>query len=203
MTKAKQKQECFATEIVAALRDKQCWNVACGGSVGSTFQLALGGKVPRERLLKNPTVSSDYRRFEGEVGLLVWCVWRLVGSKGPLTSWDDDSPHRDERLRRLSGRTIVDVTIPYNWLLQIEFSGGLVLTVFPDHVGENASFDSNWEVWTPERLFSVNTQLVCDVEERSVPAYPVIIPMPERNRKPSFRTARGGRIKGYKSVANG
>jgi hypothetical protein len=155
-----------ARDVVAALHGKKCWNVACGGSVGSTFQLALGGKVPRERPLKNPTVSSEYRQYEGQVGLMVWCSWRLEMPSGPLTSSDDESPRMESGLRRLAGKTVRRVSISDGWFLRIEFSMGLILSVFPDHVGANASFDGNWEVWAPGRLYAVGTDVTCEIEAR-------------------------------------
>jgi hypothetical protein len=161
-------EERKANEIASVLLGAKCWNVGCGGCVGYTFQLALGLKIQRERPLKNPTISSEYRHFDGEFGLMVWCSWRLETARGPVTSSDDETPQMEIGLRRLAGKTISKVSILDGWFLRIEFSNGWVLSVFPDHVGPNASFDGNWEVWTSDRLYAVTTNLTCEVERRSV-----------------------------------
>lgn len=165
-------EERTVNEIRAALLGRRCWNVACGGCVGASFQLALGGKVRRERLLRNPTVSEEYRRFEGEFGLMVWCTWRLENGKGPMTSWEDESPQRDEALRGLVGKTVSRVRVQPGWDLQVVFSGGAKLSVFPDHVGQSAIFDGNWEVWSPQRVYAVGTSLQCESADREKPVAP-------------------------------
>jgi hypothetical protein len=72
--------------MVDSLRELPCWYVSCGGAVGPSFQLALGNRVLRNRPLKNSAHPDEFRRFEGEANLLVWCSWRLDGSEGPRTS---------------------------------------------------------------------------------------------------------------------
>jgi hypothetical protein len=189
MVSAQLIEERTATEIMTALLGRDCWNVACGGCVGASFQLALGRKVPRARPLRNPKVTEEYRHYEGECGLMVWCSWRLANRKGPLTSSDDESPRRDEGLRGLASRTIVQVGILPSWDMHVEFSGGLMLSVFPDHVGAAASFDGNWEVWTPDLLYAVGTDLVCEVGPRE---FPNALARPEVTNRPSTRTSATG-----------
>src|SRR5258708_1968370 len=75
--------------LLPSLKGIECRYVSCGGAAGSTFQLSFGGKVRRPVPLKNVGHSEEFRQFEGEVGLLVWCAWRLDAPDGPLTSWDD------------------------------------------------------------------------------------------------------------------
>jgi hypothetical protein len=193
MVSAQLMEERTATGITAALLGRECWNVACGGSVGATFQLALGGRVARERPLQNPTVSEAYRAFEGEYGLMVWCSWSLTGRKVPITSSDDGSPQMEKGLRGLAGKTIVRADVSQGWYLQVEFSDGTCLRVFPDHVGLGASFDGNWEVWTPDRLYAIGTDLACEIEPRQAPA---AVAARWKAKRPSTSTATGriGRI---------
>ncbi|MDD4889091.1 MAG: hypothetical protein PHU85_04110 [Phycisphaerae bacterium] len=158
-------QERTANEIRAALLGLKCWNVACGGSAGTTFQLALGGKEPRKVPLRNPNVSEQYRRFEGQVGLMVWCSWRLEGVAGPLTSSEDESPGLVKGLARLTGKSIVRAALTDDWYLQLDFSGELRLSIFPDRVERGWTL-GNWEVWTPDREYAVGADLACTVTRR-------------------------------------
>jgi hypothetical protein len=181
-------EERRAAEITAILLGRRCWDVACGGSVGTTFQLALGRK-----LLRHPGVGKPRRwrsgPYEGEFGLLVWCSWRLASPKGPVTSSEDESPALIEGLRRLVGRRTCRVSFAEGWYLRVDFTGGLTLTIFPDHVGPQAIFDGNWEVWTPELHYSVGTDLECSVNPRQ---YPPSLPTHGSSR---WRGADGAKVR--------
>src|SRR5258707_1132707 len=109
-------------ELVHVLEGLECWYVSTGVAAGSTFQLALGKKVERSVPLKNRAYWKQSRRFQGEVGLLVWCAWRLDGSDSPLTSWDDAEASVEGGLLRLVGAraTTVEVISPA-WDMTIEF----------------------------------------------------------------------------------
>jgi hypothetical protein len=139
-------------KILPSLTGLECWYVSCGGAAGSTFQLSLGRKITRAVPLRNTAHSEEFRRFEGEIGLYVWCAWRLDGSDGPLTSWDDTNESVDRGLNELIGSCIVSLEIfPPVWDLNIRFSNSLSLRVFCDHVPGSPSFDGNWDLRT-ERL---------------------------------------------------
>src|SRR5437763_250096 len=135
-------------EMVSALIGLPCWYVSCGGAAGSSFQLALGAKTPRDVPVRNPHHSEEYRRNEGEANLLVWCSWRLDGPDRPMTSSDDGSANQTRFLEQLAGETISAVELRDNcWDLTLTFGNGYRLAVFCDHVGK-ASFNGNWELWT-------------------------------------------------------
>ncbi len=140
--------------LVASIDGLCCWYVSCGGAAGSTFQLALGNKVLRRIPIKNQAHSEEYRRFEGEANLLVWCCWRLDGPDAPLVSWDDANETVEKELARFIGAHIESVSLlPPAWDLTIRFSNGLHLRIFCDHLPGNPSFDGNWD------LFLQGTQL--------------------------------------------
>jgi len=129
------------------LLDKKCWYVSCGGSAGPTFSLAVGNKIPRVKPLANKNHSEDFRFYEGEIAIYVWCTWRLEGKDGPLSSSDDSDKRISKALSQLIGEEILRFEIERPcWDLTIRFSGNKVLRVFCDHVSDNASFDGNWEV---------------------------------------------------------
>ncbi len=135
--------------LIPSLKGLECWYASTGGAAGSSFQLTLGGKVRRPLPLKNPNHSDEFRRFEGEVSLFVWCAWRLDGTDGPVTSWDDRNESVEAGLEKLIGSRIDTIeVIPPAWDMNIKFSNSLCLRVFCDHVPGEPSFDGNWDVRT-------------------------------------------------------
>src|SRR5437763_16523148 len=101
---------------VGLVQGLRCWYVSCGGAAGPTFELALGGKVPRRIPHKNPAHAEEFRRFEGEANLLVWCSWRLDGPDCPLTSSDDSPRAVIDGLERLVGVHVESVVVtPPAW----------------------------------------------------------------------------------------
>jgi hypothetical protein len=142
-----------AVELIRSLRGKQCWYVSCGGAAGSTFKLAFGDRIPRIAPLLNTAHSEEFRRFEGEANLLVWCTWRLDASTAPLTSSDDMLEHVVPALESLANTVAVDVAVELpSWDLRIGFTNGHVLHVFCDHMRGQPSFDGNWELSLVDKI---------------------------------------------------
>lgn len=113
--------------VLRALAGKPCWHVSAGRGTGSTFQLALGAKVPRAKPLANPAQPAAYRKSEGECALMIWCAWRLDGPKGPVVSSDASGEVVDRLLTRaLRGRTVerARITVPLAWDLEVSFDRG-------------------------------------------------------------------------------
>ena len=162
----------ITTDITVQLRSRligmPCWYVNAGGNyVGSTFSLALGGQVPRERPLANPRHPEEYRKYEGEANLIVWCAWRLDGPDAPETSSDDTESAIQSGLERLVGSRIVDVIVERPaWDLRILFSPFHRLQVFCDHVPGAPSFDGNWELHLKDQAFFFGPGSKMEVERR-------------------------------------
>jgi hypothetical protein len=155
----------FVREIVGM----ECWYVSCGGCTLPTFQLALGARVPRSRPVSNPAHTEEYRRFEGEGNLLVWCSWRLDRPDQPLTSSDDTAEAIPRELGRLIGARVEAVTVaPPGWDLAVSFSGGLCLRVFADHIPGDPSADGNWELWRPHAFAWAGPGAAYAIEPREV-----------------------------------
>jgi hypothetical protein len=153
--------------IEAALLGKTCWHVSCGGAALNTFELALGAKIPRAEPLYDRSRADEYDQFEGEANLLVWCTWRLDSVASPLTSSDDTQEHAIAALCRLVGQTVTSVCVDLpGWDLRLEFSGGLNLHVFCDHLPGDPSFDGNWDLFLPDRIISIGVGSRCESEAR-------------------------------------
>ncbi len=133
--------------LVQSIQGLRCWYVSCGGCTLPTFQLSLGDKLRRARPINNPAQSEEFRQFEGEASLLVWCAWRLDGADGPLTSSDDADASVTTHLQRLVGARVEAVAVTTAACdLTLSFSGDLTLRVFCDHVPGEPSFDGNWQL---------------------------------------------------------
>ncbi|WP_438006555.1 RHS repeat-associated core domain-containing protein [Sorangium sp. So ce321] len=136
------------SERLNAVVGQRCWHVGAGGLVGSSFSLALGARVPRERPLRNAAECEDIRLFQGEFRFLVWCSWRLDGDVSPVSSSDREAEDIARSLEALRSQTLVGATCHAPaWDLCLVFSAGLRLSVFCDHLPGDASIEQNWELW--------------------------------------------------------
>lgn len=140
--------------VVRALEGRPCWYVNAGGAVGTSFSLALGEKIQRESPLRNPSASEEYRQFEGEFGLYVWCSWRLADGDGAIVS--SYEPVFDAgKLKMLTGQVVRDVELePHSLDLKLCFERAQ-LDVFCDHVFSASSYDCNYELHCPQGTFVV------------------------------------------------
>jgi hypothetical protein len=134
---------------VHSLCGLRCWHVSVGGGCTMpTFQLALGEKVRRARPLMNRHQPEEYRQFEGEFGVLVWCPWRMDSPQGPVTSWYDTEEHICEHLRRLVGAKVRAASVSGPGRdLRITFANRLTMCVFCDKIAGDPTWDGNWEMW--------------------------------------------------------
>lgn len=154
--------------LLHSIRGLPCWYVSTGGAAGSTFQLALGGKVLRQVPLRNAAHPEEYRKFEGEVSLLVWCAWRLDSVDAPLTSWDDAEAGVANGLGKLVGRVVESAeAAPPAWDLTVRFSGDLTLHLFCDHVPGDPSFDGNYDLRRDDVIVAVGPGPRLCIEQRS------------------------------------
>ena len=118
-------------------------------------------------ILRNEAHSDEYRKYEGEANLLVWCTWRLDSTEQPISSSDDTTEHVVQALEALAGREVLNAVINLpGWDIDLSFSGGLVLHVFCDHLPGDPSFDGNWELFLRDRVISVGVGAMCEVEAR-------------------------------------
>ena len=156
-------------DVERALSHMPCWYVSCGGSAASSFELALGAKIPRDEIAVPPGCPiTEFDRFQGETNLLVWCSWRLDGGDSPLTSSDDTMEHLTAGLRRLVGERTLEAKVDLpGWDLQIPFTNDLRLRIFCDHLPGEPSFDGNWDLFLPDRTISINVGCICTIEPRS------------------------------------
>ena len=161
-----------ATDIVDEVRDRllglECWYASAGGShVGGSFSLALGDRVPREVPLANTAHSDEYRKYEGEANLLVWCTWRLDSQSGPLSSSDDAQSGIQSALSRLVGAKVVDVAIARpGWDLRLVFAPFHSMQIFCDHVPGDPSFDGNWELHAASQAYYFGPGAKLEIESR-------------------------------------
>ena len=135
--------------------------------MGSTFSLAFGARIPRAQPLENLAHTEEYRNYEGEANLVVWCTWRLDGQDAPKSSSDDTDDGIQTALECLIGSKIVDVVVERPaWDLRLLFSPFHRLQLFCDHVPGDPSFDGNWELHTPDQAFYFGPGAAMESEKR-------------------------------------
>ncbi|WP_397568105.1 hypothetical protein [Schlesneria sp. T3-172] len=157
MSRQKQLKETMLTLPSVSLLGKRCWYVSIG-SVDSTFQLALGEKVRRAEPLLNRFHSTDYRIYEGETNLLVWCTWRLRQNQRLVTSSVDLEDRAQRQLRKLVGCQVQEVHVTgVSWDLRIVFDDKRVLEVFCDRLAHRRSSGDDWELITKQKAMYVGS----------------------------------------------
>jgi hypothetical protein len=154
--------EAALISVLSALRGKDIWYVNCGGSVGSSFSLCIGEKIPREPAMDDPN-SDEFSLFRGEYMLYVWCTWRVdIGSD--VASSDQSVSTFASPLRQLSGSRILSSSLSGRFNdLQLATTKGY-LDVFCDHVPPESSFDGNWELVFPEGVIYVGPGVSATLE---------------------------------------
>jgi len=125
----------------------ECWHACAGPNLGSTFSLSLGKRVRRAHPLKRAPLNDEFKFYEGEATLVVWCTWRLDGKDEPVASSDQEGTIVKERLQCLVGTRVEHIeTEEPGWDLSVSFSGGQRLKVLCDHIPGDPSFNGNWDL---------------------------------------------------------
>jgi hypothetical protein len=161
-------------DFVAALHslvDKECWGFSAGPGTGSMVVLDFGKKVPRTRVLANPHLTEDQKRFKGEVSLfLQGAAWRLNSQTAIICGSTDSNEPDGPMLQGLGGLVstkarAVDLMSRFLDLL-IEFEGGIFLTVFCDQTNIDDQCD-NYSLHVKGKVFAVATRSKLIVETAS------------------------------------
>lgn len=145
-------------QVLEAIVNKPCWGVIAGPGTGSHISLDFGGKQPRERPLKNPHLTDDQQRFEGEYVLYVTCTWRLQLRDRVICS-STSSNAKDGPLQKGLGRLVDDIVNqvsvgPPAFDVEIRFQSGLVLLVFCDI--SNDEDEDNYSIFCPQGILTVS-----------------------------------------------
>ena len=157
-----------ASEALTTLIGLRCWYVSSGGAVGPSFSLAIGKRIPREFKLQNSAHEEVFREYEGESSIYVWSTWRLDAATGPICSSDNPIDLITSSLNQLRGEFVAafNLSSPVGDLT-LRFSNGLTLHIFCDHVGDDATFQGNWEFVNGTEIIAVGTSGVAEVSKRT------------------------------------
>jgi len=154
-------------EFFAGVRGQRCWSVIGGAGSGSVISLQFGIKVPLSKWSKNPTLSPEERRFEGERILTIYCDWRLEAVEIICSSQDADGTSIDLRaLESIKNCVVSEISFTSRQHdLRVEFDNGMSLAVFCDlPVGEVES--PNVVMLNPTSAISIDSRGRLLVENR-------------------------------------
>jgi len=156
-------------KALRALVGKPCWTVFAGPETGSAIDIHFGSKIPRLPPLRNPALSDDERRYEGEFSLYITCAWRMTENNQVVYGWTDaadDPAALNSTLEHLVGRTVIAMDVkPTAWDLSLQFGSDLILDIFCDQTSL-VDEDDNYALFTPSRLFNVGPRSRLAVELR-------------------------------------
>lgn len=133
------------TRILEGFQGQTCWHVAAG-AVGYAFSADFGDKIPRSTpfVFRGIPDTSEFGKFRGHVGLMIWCRWRLDGLRAPISSSAEDKKAIEESLRVLIGATVKKATAtPPAFDLIVEFDRDMTLRVFCENL-PGIDTGSNW-----------------------------------------------------------
>lgn len=154
---------------MSKLVGKECWGIIAGKGTGSFVNFEIGHKIPRKKVIENPSLGKALRNYEGEYNLSLECAWRLDSDKEVICgAWDDNSKGGKmlEGLNLLVGRRITRISLSKpSWDLTVEFSDALTLKIFCDQTNEKDRND-NYMLFTPAEIITVGHKGRLESEQR-------------------------------------
>ncbi|QDG73523.1 hypothetical protein [Janthinobacterium tructae] len=134
-----------ANEFYERLIGKDCWSIIAGPGTGSMVSFYFGGKIRRERPLKNSTLSLEQRQFDGEFVIFVkHSEWNVLHENEIICTSNDNNEKNGKMLYGLNilvGKSIVFARITNEYGgLNLEFSEGWFLNLIG--IENNTDLDS-------------------------------------------------------------
>lgn len=142
-----------------SLIGQPCWGVVAGKGTGSVISLHFGNKIPLPQLIKNPHLSDDLQKYEGEMILFVKCVWRIDSEVEVICGcWEDNTKDGPmlKGLQNIVDQKVesIELSLPA-WDLAIHFSNLMVLRIFCDQTDLSDTVD-NYNLFLPEIIYTVS-----------------------------------------------
>lgn len=154
-------------EAVQTLIGKKCWSVGYGELLACSIGLDFGARLRRLHPLRNTACSPEKREYDSEVGLILWCPWRLDGKTTPLASSDQHCDVFGKVLDELIGKTVIAAQAwPPAWDMRVRFDGDIELCVFCEYIPGDPSFDGNWDLAVRELIVSVGPGYKWELSDR-------------------------------------
>ncbi len=150
-------------KLIERFKGLECWSSLAGEGTGSIFTLGFGKKIPRERPIRNPHLTSDQQNYDKEYAIMVWSSWNLY--KETLFVCDSDTPNDNDGqmvvgLKQLVGKKIKEITLKDNTFdLEIEFDSSHRLTILSDGYDLYGDDADNYVLFFPRFTLSVTTGL--------------------------------------------
>jgi hypothetical protein len=153
--------------ILQNLVGKCCWGFVAGEGTGSTVSLDFGKKVPLQVPNKNPLLTEDQRKYEGEINLFIESPWTLTSESGIVCSSDDPDDNDGpmvQGLWKIVNKQVRNVKIlkPSHDLI-INFEGKFTLNIICNQM-EN-EYD-NYSVFMGNEIYIVGPKGQISRQER-------------------------------------
>ena len=175
-----EKQAPNVESLLQTVVGETIWSAIVGGTNDYVLSLQMGEREPRSARLANPRLSFLQRTYEGSVGFLIECPWRLDGPERPICS-NLSVLDRDVRSLEEFGWLFMDLTVESFEFdrragdLQLHFASGDRLSIFAAEVQaprttrpksgladrgvrqrrRQSSRRNNWSFWSPLGGFEI------------------------------------------------
>lgn len=146
----------------------KCWAVFAGPGTGSMVSMDFGQRVRRSVPLKNPTLSSSQREFEGEIKIFIQnAQWELLQKGTRICNSDDDNRIDGpivSGLSRLIGKQVhtADV-ISHFGDLEIGFGDGFQLKITCARIAQDSDC---YSLFSPRSIATLNGVGLVEIEDR-------------------------------------
>lgn len=159
------------------LPGKNCWSIIAGPGTGSMVSIALGRQIPRQRPIKNPTLSALQREFDGEFKVFIQDAdWRLE-DRGEAICSNEDTNDADgpmlSGLNRLVGKTVVSAApLGKGGDFELIFDENLRLLVLCASSSDASDDGANYSLHDLEKVVAVigNGQVVVEPKHKQTGA---------------------------------
>ena len=134
-------------ELLESALNETVWAAISGSRGDYLLSLQLGEQERRSARLANPRLSFLQRTYEGSIGFLIECPWRLDGPDGVVLSYvsalDLENPESVGDVPEFVDLTLESFTLDgAPWDLDLHFSGGHRLRCFCAEI--TTSDDKGW-----------------------------------------------------------
>ena len=145
-------------EFLESALNETVWAAITGSRGDYVLSLQLGARERRSARLANPRLNFLQRTYEGSIGFLIECPWRLDGPQGVLLSYvsalELENSEAVGDVPEFVDLTLESFTLEGSpWDLDLYFSGGHRLRCF---CAEIATGDDN--TWRAQALSSRETR---------------------------------------------
>ena len=153
---------------IDSLKGKACWFIVAGCGTGSIVNLGFGSKKKKSKPLTNSELTREERCFSPELGLMIYCAWRVLKSDVVVCGWRDSNELEGDMLNGLNllkDKKVVDVKLAKAaYDLDIYFEDDVCIQLFCDQTNDYDA-DENFTLFMNPGTCTVGLKSLLEIEK--------------------------------------